>query len=426
MTQMAGAFTDITVLEIGRFVSVPFCGQLLADGGARVIKVEPIHGDPYRSAHPVAPGESRQFLIKNRGKESLPLDFAKQEGREILAELIASADVVLANLSPRAAARHGLDYQSVRAIREDVIYGSVTGFGRHGPDAGLAGMDVVAQAQSGLLTALAAERDQVPLHSEVQAADYAASLLLFGGIASALYSRERTGQGQEVAVSLLGAALTLQNNSLFHLEEHDEWRTTFVHETLPELRRSNASVAEIEAARTANRPDVSTHRAHYKVFAALDGHLAVGAGSPATRRALLEIVAEGETGELADYPLDAIFAGRTIDDWVETLQAAGVPVGRVRHIEEMPFDQHVLEEGLVVQNEHPTLGQVRVLGVPIQLSATPFAADRPSPAFGGHVRQILTEIGFATEAVDALIADGVVAVEIDPNHSKETTNDLHT
>jgi crotonobetainyl-CoA:carnitine CoA-transferase CaiB-like acyl-CoA transferase len=111
---------------------------------------------------------------------------------------------------------------------------------------------------------------------------------------------------------------------------------------------------------------------------------------------------------------------------VETLQAAGVPVGRVRHIEEMPFDQHVLEEGLVVQNEHPTLGQVRVLGVPIQLSATPFAADRPSPAFGGHVRQILTEIGFATEAVDALIADGVVAVEIDPNHSKETTNDLHT
>lgn len=409
---MTGAFADITVLEIGRFVSVPFCGQLLADGGARVIKVEPIEGDPYRSAHPVAPGESRQFLIKNRGKESLPLDFSQPAGREILASLVAEADVVLANLSPGAAVRNGVDYEAVKAIREDVIYGSVTGFGRQGPDAGLAGMDVVAQAQSGLLTALAAERAHVPLHSEVQAADYASALLLFGGIASALFARERTGQGQEVAVSLLGGALTLQNNSLFHLEEHDQWRTAFVEETLPELRRASSSGEEVEAARQAARPDVSSHRAHYKVFAALDGSLAVGAGSPATRRALRDTVAAGNVGELADFDLDAIFASRSVDDWMETLQAVGVPVGRVRHIDEMPFDPHVLEEGLVVENDHPALGRVRVLGVPIQLSVTPFAANRPSPAFGEHVHGILSEIGLDSDAVEALIAERVVAVDL--------------
>ena len=405
---MNGPFDGLTVVEVGRFVSVPFCSQLLADGGARVIKVEPIDGDPYRVAYPVTPGESRQFLIKNRGKESLPLDFSNPDGRRILERLVAEADVVLANLSPSAARRNGLDYESVRAQRADVIYGTVTGFGRRGPDAGLAGMDVVAQARSGLLTALGAERDDVPFHSEVQAADYAASLLLFGGIASALYVRSATGEGQEVAVSLLGGALTLQNNMLFHLEDHDGWRSAFVKDELPRLRRSSASGEDIAAVRAGMRPDPPAHTAHYRIFAASDGHVAIGAGSPATRAALRRELAGDTAGALEDLPLEELFAARRVAQWQDVLQEAGVPVASVRHIDEMPFDEHVLAEELVVQLDHPDMGPARVLGTPIQLSATPFRVERPSPAFGSHTRPILHELGFDAEVVEDLITRGVV------------------
>lgn len=405
---MTGPFAGITVVEVGRFVSVPFCAQMLADGGARVIKVEPLEGDPYRSTHPVAPGESRQFLIKNRGKESLPLDFAAPDGRAVLERLIAGADVVLANLSPRAARRNGLDYESVRALRPDVVFGTVTGFGRRGPDADLAGMDVVAQARSGLLAALGAERDGVPHHSEVQAADYAASLLLFGGIASALYVRQATGGGQEVAVSLLGGALTLQNNMLFHLEQHDGWRQRFVERDLPALRRAGADGVEVDAERARRRPDPPSHTAHYRVFAAADGHVAVGAGSPATRAALLRELGGGEATSLEELPLEALFAQRTVVQWRDALQAAGVPVADVRRVDEMPFDEHVLTEELVVRVEHPDLGPVRVLGAPIELSGTPFVAGRPSPGFGAHTRSILAELGFDQAHIDDLVARRIV------------------
>ena len=420
---MTGPFEGVTVVEVGRFVSVPFCAQLLADGGARVIKVEPITGDPYRSAYPITTGESRQFLIKNRGKESLPLDFASPEGREVLESLVGQADVVLANLSPSAAKRNGLDYDAIRRVKPDIIYGTVTGFGRRGPDAALAGMDVVAQARSGLLTALGAERDGVPHHSEVQAADYAASMLLFGGIASALYVRQKTGEGQEVAVSLLGGALTLQNNMLFHLEDHDGWRKEFVDEHLPRLREAGSSGQEVAAVRMAERPDPPVHTAHYRAFAASDGHVAVGAGSPATRAALLRELTGGSEGALEELPFEELFMRRTVAEWQDALQAAGVPVARVRHVDEMPFDDHVLTEELVVSIEHPDLGTARVLGTPIQMSGTPFKVERPSPSFGAHTRSILAELGVDPERAQDLISRRVVSDRFPGSDEEEELDD---
>ena len=307
---MAGPFSGLLVVEAGRYVSVPYCSQMLADGGARVIKIEPLDGDPYRSMHPVSGTMSRQFFIKNRGKESLPLEISSEEGREVLDALLATADVFLVNLSPKALKRNGLDYASVSHLNSRIVYGSVSGFGRRGPDSDLPGMDVVAQARSGLLTSLGAEADGVPLHSEVQAADYATALLLFGGIVSALYVREHTGRGQDVSTSLLGAALALQNNSVVHFNEHDQWREKFVRTDLPEIRSNGGTSREMNAARQAARPDASGHLRYYRVYRASDGFVALGAGSPGTRAALRSVLADGADTALEDLLIEEIFLDR--------------------------------------------------------------------------------------------------------------------
>lgn len=411
---MSGPFSGVTVVEFGQFVVVPFCGQLMADGGARVIKVEPPTGDTYRSWHDqLAPGESRQFLIKNRGKESVAVDLSHGRAQEVVRALVEEADVVLVNLSPAAVARRGLDYESLAATNPRLVYGAVSAYGQVGPEAPLPGMDVVVQARSGLLSSLGAERDGIPHHSEVQVADYATAMLLFGGISSALYARERTGQGQRVDVSLLGGALAVQNNSLGHVHDRDEWRHSFVEEHLPKLRARQADGSEVEVERRALRPDPPTHTAHYRVFRTADGFVALGAGSAQARRRLCETL--GLDHELATSDPDAfgeqlelVLRRRSSDAWVATLREAEVPVAKVHHVDELLFDAHALEEGLVADYDHPVVGRYRGLGIPIRMSATPLRADRPSPAFAAHTVPVLDQLGMGPDVIDSLLAAGAV------------------
>jgi len=408
--QRGGPLTGITVVEFGQFVVVPFCAQLMADAGARVIKVEPLRGDSYRAVDDgLGPGESRQFMIKNRGKESVSLDLSHPDAAGVVEALVRTADVVLVNLSPASVKRRGLDYESVGSINPRVVYGAASAYGHLGPEAPLPGMDVVVQARSGLVTSLGAEQDGVPAHSEVQLADYSTALLLFGGITAALYARTRTGEGQEVTVSLLAGALTLQNNSLGHVLDQDAWRHDFVTQELPELRQRGADRAEIESVRRARRPDVPTHTAHYRVFATADGCVAVGAGSPAARRRLCELfnldpdLPTTDPTRFGDLLRTALVT-RGTEEWVTTLRAADVPVAPVRHIEELFFDEHVLAEGLLTDYEHPAVGTYRGLGVPIRMSGTPMASAGASPGFAAHTRTVLSELGFTAAEVDALAA----------------------
>lgn len=411
---MSGPFEGITVVEFGQFVVVPFCAQLLADAGARVIKVEPPAGDSYRSwPNQLAPGETRQFLIKNRGKESVSLDLAHERAHEVVHALVRAADVVLVNLSPAAVERRGLDYASLSAVNPRIVYGAVTAYGQVGPEAPLPGMDVVVQARSGLLSSLAAEQGGVPLHSEVQVADYSTALLLYGGVASALFARERTGEGQRVDASLLGGALTVQNNSLGHVHGHDSWRVDFTEERLPALREAGASRAEVEAERQTMRPDPPRHMQHYRVFGTANGFLAVGAGSPGARRRLCEAVglppdlAESDPTETGRR-LEQALRERTSEEWVELLMSAEVPVATVRHVDELLFDPHAEEEGLIADYDHPTAGTYRGLGAPIRMSSTPLRAERPSPPFAAHTLAVLSDLGFDATAIETLCAEGAV------------------
>lgn len=412
MPAAAGPFAGLTVVELGQFVVVPVAAMQLAHGGARVIKVEPPAGDNYRRSHPVVGDESRHFLAKNRGKESISLRIGAPGVAEVLQRLFARADLVLSNMSPGALARHQLDYESVREVNPRVIYGTVSAFGHVGPEAPLPGMDVVAQARSGLLLALGAESaDGLPVHSEVQAADYATSLLLLAGLTTALYARERTGEGQKVEVSLLAGGMALQGNSLHHLEEHDGWRERFLRDELPRLRREGRTPTEIGARREELRPDKGIHRTAYRVVRTADSYLAVGAGSPQARLRFFEACGvpydddPARSDELR-AALDAALVARPTAHWLSVLAAADVPVAEVRHVEELLFDEHVAAEGLVVEVDHEVVGRYRTLGAPIRLSATPFVADRPSPTFARHTRAVLTELGYGPDEVEALLASG--------------------
>lgn len=409
----AGPFAGLTVIEIGQFVVVPVAAMQLAHGGARVIKVEPPEGDVYRRASPVVENESRHFLAKNRGKESIALRIGAPGVDDVLRKLFARADVVLSNMSPAALQRHGLDYDSVRQANPGVIYGTVSAFGHVGPEAPLPGMDVVAQARSGLLFSLGAEADGLPLHSEVQAADYATSLLLLAGLATALYARERTGQGQKVEVSLLAGGLALQGNALHHLVEHDAWREEFVNDVLPEMHKAGSTPSEISERRESLRPDKGIHRSAYRVIRTADSYVAIGAGSPQARERFFEIAGvdhsdDPEAAAELTARLDAALAGQPTAHWVTRLRAAGVPVAEVRHVEELLFDEHVMAEGLIVDVDHGAVGRYRTFGAPIRLSATPFEASAPSPAFARHTRAVLRELGFSDAEITELAAAGAV------------------
>jgi crotonobetainyl-CoA:carnitine CoA-transferase CaiB-like acyl-CoA transferase len=191
----AGPFSGLTVVEFGQFVVGPFCAQFLADGGARVIKVEPPEGDSYRLTDTIGPLESRQYITKNRGKASIAIQLSNPRSDEVLKRLIEIADVVIVNMRQETVEKRRLRYEDVAEISPRVVYGAVTAFGSAGPEASYPGMDVVVQARSGMLLALGAERDGVPFHSEVQVADYTTAMLLLTGIASALYTRAATGRG---------------------------------------------------------------------------------------------------------------------------------------------------------------------------------------------------------------------------------------
>src|SRR5689334_14723783 len=199
----ARPFAGIEVVEFGQFIAVPFCAQVLSEGGAHVIKIESVEGDPVRQLAPLAPGETRHFLSRNRGKHSLPLDLRHPSAARVLERLLARADVVLTNFRPGLAAELGLDWPSLALRFPRVVVGNVSAFGRRGPAARLAGMDLVVQARSGLLAAGGSVTDGVPTGGENPVVDYMCAMTLAFGIASALFRRANTGRGGEVDASLL-------------------------------------------------------------------------------------------------------------------------------------------------------------------------------------------------------------------------------
>ncbi len=394
---------------------------MLAEGGARVIKVESLDGDPVRHLAPLAPGETRHFVSRNRGKHVLPLDLRHPRAGAIIERLLERADVVLTNFRPGLAAELGLDWSSLAPRHPRLVVGNVSAFGGRGPDAKLAGMDLVVQARSGLMAAGGRTQDGVPAAGDAPVADYTCALMLAFGIAAALLRRERTGRGGEVDVSLLMAALVVQNNSMVRVESADGPAHAAALARLAALRAAGRPYAE-QAALSPQVRTPSMVNVYYRTYATRDAAIAITCVSAGLQRTLmkaLDLVDERHERPAADPEaearhyaalrprVEAIMAGRTTAEWKHHFDAHGIPASGVKLPLELLDDEQALANGLLHDLPHPALGPVRVLAPPVSMDGGGFQPADPTPPFGSETRAILGGLGFMEEEVTSLVTGGV-------------------
>jgi CoA:oxalate CoA-transferase len=418
-TARQGPFSGLRVIEFGRFIAAPYCGQLLADGGAEVVKVEPLSGDETRRNGEVIPSEGRQFVNKNRGKRSLAVDLSDLEVREAVHALVREADVVLCNFRPGQAEQLGLDYETLRHEHPRLIYAENTAFGRKGPMATRPGMDLMMTAYSGLVPT----GPNGPVDIEAPVVDYTAGLLLAWGISTALYHRERTGEGQKVDVSLLHAAMLVQNNSMNHIDVIDGWRHDYLEYANGALA-DGAHWSEVVAAKRDMQPH-AVNRAYYGFYQTKNGFIAVSAMGRGNQLNFLECLGVDdrwvtEPGWLPDDAREharsvtsavaEVFRTRTTAEWVSTLEAAGVPVAAVQLREALLDDEQAWEIGCFVRLEHELIGGLTVVAPPVHFSAAPLSTTTASPPLGAHTRDILAESGLDSARIEALRRRGVINV----------------
>ncbi|MGI8552080.1 MAG: CaiB/BaiF CoA transferase family protein [Dehalococcoidia bacterium] len=423
-----GPLDGIKVLEFSQIVAGPYAGVNLSDLGADVLKIEPPEGDSLRRLGAVVPNESKGFQSLNRGKRSLVLDLADERGQAIVHRLVRDFDVVTVNYRLGVARRLKIDYDSLRALRPDLIYVQITGFGSHGPYATRAGSDLVIQGYSGLMAG-EGKVDEFggPMAISCSAVtDYATGLATAMGVCAALYHRERSGEGQILQTSLLATALALQGGIVMRQPATDRIVRDPMLAEVNSLRAGGASYAELLACRTGNRNITSAFRLYYSGYRAKDGGIVLGALTKANRDAMRRVLSiSSENSDSASYnalepanvagiaewqqEIQRILLSRTVGEWLDAFDAVGAPVSPVNFPEELSDDPQVQALGLLADLEHEVTGPQRVVGPLIEMSATPPRAQRASPPLGGHAQEILGTAGFSPSEIERLCAAKVVA-----------------
>ncbi|HYM00280.1 MAG TPA: CoA transferase [Blastocatellia bacterium] len=388
---MTLALDGMRVLEITQVMSGPFCGLLLADMGADVIKVEKPGGDDSRRmAPPTINGESAAFMSINRNKRGLGLNLKTEEGRAIFKRLAAASDILIENFRPGAMAKLGLGYDDLAPANPALIYCSISGFGQTGPYRDRGGFDLVAQAMSGMIS-ITGHPDQTPVKVGVPIADLNAGMYACYAILSAYIHRLKTGKGQRIDASLLESSLA-----------YTFWESAMFFATGENPKAMG-----------------SAHRlsAPYQVFKAADGYFALGAANQSNWKRLCEVIQRPDLlhdPRFVDNPtrvlnqldltrvLEDVFKQRTLNQWISAFEEAGVPVGPVYSFDQVYQDPQVIDREMSVEINHPKAGPTRLIGIPVKLSETPGRIRRPAPTLGQHTDEILGEAGLDQPEIKSL------------------------
>jgi crotonobetainyl-CoA:carnitine CoA-transferase CaiB-like acyl-CoA transferase len=397
---MIGAPLDGTrVVEFGQLLAGPNAAMILADLGADVVKVEPQAGDAGRelkSAAFVGSTTSPTFVAFNRGKRSVALDLKARAGRRVALRLIEQADVVIESFRPGAMERLGLGCEDAQRLNPRVVYASVSGFGFVGPERERRGVDLVIQAESGIMS-ITGERDGRPLKVGFTVVDVAAGNVLAQAILAALLRRARTGRGDAVRVSLLEVALHLQ------AQPFTEYLATG---TVPERNGNSAPMtAPADMARTSD--------GHIVISAYLDDHWQIlcrelGRQELADDPRFATKVARVAHREELLATLEETLMTRTRAEWLAVLQGAGLVVGVVKSYAEIEASPQVEANGSIIELDTEDGSVVRTVRLPFRFGEWQPSRSTPPPEIGQHSVEVLGELGYAGEEIDQLVADGTV------------------
>ncbi|HCI86956.1 MAG TPA: CoA transferase [Dehalococcoidia bacterium] len=396
---MPEALKGVKVLDCSQILAGPFCSMLLADMGADVIKIEKPNGgdDTRRMGPPFIDTESAAFLAMNRNKRSMVLNFKEPEGVDAMKRLVKDSDIIIENYRTGVMERLGLGYEDLKAINPGIIYCSISGFGRTGPYANRGGYDLIAQAMSGIMS-FTGVPDTPPVKAGVPIADMNAGMFSVYGILTAYINKLKTGKGQFLEISLLEAALA-----------YTVWESAGYFAT-----------GEVAG------PLGSSHRnsAPYQALATSDGHLVVGAPNQPNWERLAkafgceELIGREEykdnAGRLVnraklEEELELATTKKSTNEWLEILEAAGVPAGPILNMEEIWADPQIQERGMEALLEHPTAGVIKNIGVAAKLYSTPGRITRPAPLLGQHTREVLEDAGYSAEEIESLNELGAAA-----------------
>ncbi|CAN7452939.1 CoA transferase [Rhizobium sp. LjRoot30] len=392
-----GILSGFRVLDCSIAMAGPFAAQRLGDLGADVVKVEPVTGEWQR--HVAAGGAEGNkvnvsFLSLNRNKRSLAIDLKSPEGKEVLLDLVKTADVFLQNYRPGVAKRLGVDYETLSKLNPRLVYVSMSGYGEDGPYVHRPGQDLVLQGMSGAMLS-AGREGEAPTAAGQYLVDAITAYTAFEGALAALFHRERTGEGQLVQVNMLDAITTIQMQEL-----------------------SVYTVGHKPQTRSAEPHAHVYIRAPYGAFATSDGFIIVAFPKLKT---LGEVIGEDSFLTMVDEVdtwsrRDEIFAKtreklktKTSEEWLALLRAADIWCGPVYGYADLVEDEQIKHNGTFVEYEHPTEGLVKTPGFPIKFSKTPSVVERGAPVTGQHTRDILREAGYDDARIDALEKAGAIA-----------------
>src|SRR5262245_37269619 len=399
MTTFPLALDGIRVIDLSRVIAGPWCGALLADLGADVIKVEdPGGGDESRTWPPHKDGEAAAYLLFNRNKRGLQLDLKQPEAVEVVKALVASADVVIENFRTGTMESFGLAYDALAAINPRLIYCSISAFGRTGPRKDSPGYEALMQAFSGIMS-ITGEPGGQPVRAGVSFLDLSTGMLTAFGIVNALLHRARTGVGQRVDGSLLETAVSLL---AFHAEGY------VLTGTIPKaLGSGHPSLSPYRNFRCKDGQWIFIAAANDRFW----GRLAPALGLPelgSDARFARNVDRVKHRGELEEI-LERTIGMQEREPLLKTLEEAGVPATPVNTVDQVMDDPQTAARGMVDRVHHPVLGEIPVVSTPVKFSNMSVGVRTPAPLRGQHTDEILTSLGYTSEAIAALRARKVVA-----------------
>lgn len=395
----------IRVLDLSRILAGPWCSQHLADLGADVIKVEhPERGDDTRGWGPPylnGTQEAAYYLAANRGKRSIAVDIAQPEGQALIRELVASCDVVLENFKVGGLKRYGLDYESLKQVKSDLVYCSITGFGQNGPYAKRAGYDFLLQGMGGLMDITGRPDEEPggePMKVGVAVVDLFTGMYAATSILSALLGRNRTGKGGHIDLALMDVQVSMLANQAMN----------FLTSGQSPKRLGNS------------HPNIVP----YQAFATEDGHIILAVGNDGQFQRFCEVAgvpllasderfatnrSRVQNRTLLVPQIERLIRAKSSSFWLSALEREGVPCGPINTIAQVFSDPQVQHRGMKMQVPHPQAGEVNLVSNPIRFNNQPLNADTPPPGLGEHTGAVLSEL-FPDRAdyLEALRKKGII------------------